>query len=123
MTYHRVAFLSKLPSLSRREFIDYYENKHIPLIVSLSGDTLPFIYKRRYVEHECEPARKAADDGMPFDYDVITELVFHHEDGFNAWAQQISKDGGAEKIAKDEARFLDRSRTRSTNVEEFVTRG
>ena len=122
MTNHRIAFLSKLPSLTRREFIDYYENKHIALIVSLSGDTLPFIYKRCYIDHECEPAKKAAESGIPFDCDVITELVFHNEDGFTAWAEHLSKDGGGEKVAEDEARFLDRSRTRSTSVEEFVTR-
>jgi hypothetical protein len=40
------AFLAKRDEISMQEFIDYYENKHIPLILTLAP--APLVYKRRY---------------------------------------------------------------------------
>jgi len=52
-----------------REFIDYYESKHVPLICSLAP--VPTIYKRRYMVGE-----RLTADGGEVDFDVMTELVF-----------------------------------------------
>ena len=40
-------FLPKKDGLGTQEFIDYYENKHVPLICRLAP--VPIIYKRRYL--------------------------------------------------------------------------
>ncbi|KAF2674999.1 hypothetical protein BT63DRAFT_26351 [Microthyrium microscopicum] len=126
MPYRILAFLSKLPSLSTSEFISYYETKHLPLIISLSGDTLPPVYKRRYT-HLDETAGTfgvmipPADGGAGIDFDVITELVFESLEAYQAWGVRIASDGGGEKIVEDEGKFLVRERTRSYVVEEFVT--
>jgi hypothetical protein len=41
------AYLSKKQSLDTQEFIDYYENHHVPLVLSLAP--APPVYKRNYV--------------------------------------------------------------------------
>jgi EthD domain len=49
----------------------------------------------------------------------VTELVFPDRAGFVAWIEDLS----VEAIGTDEARFLDRSRTRAYVIEEHVTAG
>ena len=46
------AFLTKREGLGIQEFIDYYEQKHIPLILRLAP--APLIYKRRYLMRDQE---------------------------------------------------------------------
>lgn len=113
-----IAFLVKQPHLSTDEFIDYYENKHVPLIVSLSGDTLPVIYKRRYLRKEPE----YLVHGQPANFDVITELVFPDREAQGAWTAQLGKEGRGERIVADEENFLVRSKTTAHVVEEYVTK-
>jgi hypothetical protein len=40
-------FLTKRADLETRDFIDYYEKTHVPLICSLAPT--PIVYKRRYL--------------------------------------------------------------------------
>ena len=41
-------FLKRRPSLSPREFADYYETNHVPLV--LSKAFMPTVYKRNYIQ-------------------------------------------------------------------------
>jgi uncharacterized protein (TIGR02118 family) len=105
------AYLSKKPSLDTQEFIDYYENHHVPLVLRLA--TAPPVYKRNYVLRGDELNRQ--DDAI--DFDVVTEIVFADRAAFDDWIAKL----GVEAIGADEERFLDRSRTRACVVEEHVT--
>lgn len=128
MPYRVLATIRKNSALSTQAFIDYYENKHVPLIISLSGDTLPSVYKRRYTHRELDikdsafgtVIRSAADETV--DFDVVVELVFASQAAFATWGARINADGG-ERIAADEAVFLDRSSMKALVFEEFVTTG
>jgi hypothetical protein len=73
------AFLTKKDGLGMQEFIDYYEGKHIPLILSLAPS--PLIYKRRYIERDQELTKS----GNLVDYDVMTELGFADQEEFASW--------------------------------------
>ena len=112
-----LGFLAKKEGIETRAFIDYYENKHVPLICRLAG--APIVYKRRYVLH----GERVTTEGGVVDFDVITELGFADRDAFLAWMTKLSGPGAGELVAADEARFLDRSRTRAYVVEEYVTAG
>lgn len=107
------AFLTKRADVDTQAFIDYYENKHVPLVLSLAA--APTVYKRNYVVRGDEFNR----EDETIDFDVVTELVFSGRDGFVAWIQALS----VEQIAADEERFLDRSRTRAYVIEEHATSG
>ncbi len=111
------AFLTKREGLGMQEFIDYYEGKHIPLILSLAPT--PLIYKRRYLVRDQELTKS----GNIVDYDVMTELGFADQEAFAAWTGKLFAPGIAEQVAEDEARFLDRSRTRAYVVQEYTTTG
>ena len=60
------------------------------------------------------------DDGS-IDFDVVTELVFPDRAAYLAWGATLS--GAGDQVATDEARFLDRPRTRAFVVEEHVSAG
>ena len=107
-----LAFLSKREGIETRAFIDYYE-KHVPLICSLAAT--PIVYKRRYV------LEKLTKEGGAIDFDVVTELGFADRGAYLAWMAKLSAPGAGEQVAVDEAKFLDRSRTRAYVVEEYVT--
>jgi uncharacterized protein (TIGR02118 family) len=107
-----LAFLTKKEGIEMHAFVDYYENNHVPLIRSLS--LTPIVYKRRYL---------VRGEGGAVDFDVVTELGFPDRAAFVAWMAQLSGPGAGEQVAADEAKFLDRSRTRAYVVEEHVTSG
>ena len=105
-----MAFLVKRPGISTEELIDYYENHHIPLILSLAPE--PAVYTRNYIQRDA--AAEPRDD-----VDIITELVFADRQTYGDWVSAMyAPDSG---VAEDEARFLDRSKTRSYVVEEHST--
>ena len=64
------AFLAKRQGIATQAFIEYYENNHVPLVLSLVPT--PTVYKRNYVVRGDELNRE--DDTV--DFDVVTELVF-----------------------------------------------
>lgn len=111
-----LAFLTKRDGMEMQAFIDYYENNHIPLIRSLAP--VPLVYKRRYVMRNEELTKNGA-----VDFDAVTELEFPDRAAFLAWTARLSGPGTGEQVAADEAKFLDRSRTRAYIVEEHVTAG
>jgi len=106
-----LAFLTRREGFSTGDFIDYYENHHVPLILKLA--TAPLLYERHYTGETLTRA------GREVDFDVVTELGFADRAGYLAWMAQLADTGG--QVAADEARFLDRSRTRAYVVEERPT--
>lgn len=113
--YKIFAFLNKRDGISTDEFIDYYENNHVPLILSLAPT--PLLYKRRYVVH----GEKLTGGSNHVDFDVMTELGFANREAHLAWLDMLSGPGAGEQVAADEARFLERSRTRAYVVDERIT--
>jgi uncharacterized protein (TIGR02118 family) len=105
------AYLTRRQGTTREEFIDYYENHHVPLVLSLAS--MPRVYKRNYVVG----AKAPGPDSPDIDFDVVTEMAWDDRAGFEEWMAL----GGIPAIAEDEARFLDRSKTRAHVIEERVT--
>ena len=102
-----VALLKAKDGLTREEFIDYYENHHVPLILSVAP--APVYYVRNYLPAADQRAFNA-------DFDVMTHMKFIDEAARRQWLDLVlDKDSG---VVEDEARFLDRTRTRSWIVEE-----
>ncbi len=112
------AFLSKREDIETEAFIDYYENHHVPLILSLAPP--PLVYKRNYL---LRGDAVSGQDDDTIDFDVVTELVFKDRAAYVAWGAAIGAGDGAERVADDELRFLDRSRTRGYAIAEHVTAG
>jgi len=96
-----LAFLSKRKDITLQAFIDYYENRHIPLILRLAPT--PVLYKRRYFT--CHDA--LTKEGGTVDFDVVTELGFVDRTAFEVWMEHLSRPGVA-------TRFLATRRSSST---------
>jgi hypothetical protein len=105
-----MAFLVKKQGLDTADLIEYYENHHVPLILSLAPP--PTIYRRNYLVRDSSTAG-------PDDFDIVTELVFPDRAAYQRWVSTMYAAGSG--IADDEMTFLDRTRTRSCVVEEHVT--
>lgn len=112
-----LAYLVKREGMTIEEFIDYYENHHVPLIVSLAPP--PVVYKRHYLSRGDVVNIGEAD----IDWDVVTEQVFADRDAFYDWIGQVTAGEAGERVAADESRFLDRARTRVCVVNDYVTTG
>lgn len=109
--YKVFAYLSKRPDLSPDAFIDYYENHHVPLVLSFAP--MPTVYKRNYILRGHDDNR----EDPSIDFDVVTELAWDERSGFQEWIAKL----GREEIATDEGRFLDRAKTRAYVIEEHVS--
>ncbi|KIF77567.1 hypothetical protein QR77_34430 [Streptomyces sp. 150FB] len=108
-----LSYLKRRDDITSEAFKEYYENSHVPLILSLAPS--PTVYKRHYLVRG-DAANLREDE---IDFDVVTELGWEDRDVFNAWMTAVSD----ERVGIDEARFLDRARTRAVLVEDRPTAG
>ncbi|HET8613508.1 MAG TPA: EthD domain-containing protein [Sphingomonas sp.] len=108
-----IALLKRRADLEPHAFIDYYETRHAPLILSL----LPGIveYRRNYADFT---GAFASPGAAPFDFDVVTELWFADRAAYDRAMAVAARPDIAARIAGDEAHFLDREKTRMFLVEE-----
>ena len=105
------AYLTKREGSTSEALMDYYENHHVPLVLSLAP--LPRVYKRNYL-HRGDAANL---ESPAIDFDVVTEMVWDDRAGFENWITSL----GVPAIAEDEARFLDRSKTKAYVIDEGVS--
>jgi hypothetical protein len=105
------AYLTKRDDITPEAFKDYYENHHVPLVLSLAP--LPKVYKRNYLVR----GDSANLESPTIEFDVVTEQVWDDRSGFENWIAAL----GVPAIAEDEARFLDRSQTKAYVIDEGVS--
>ena len=112
--FKAMAVMAKKPGLSKAEFIDYYENHHMPLIKSMFDIAE---YRRSYVD--LTGAILAPEVEKP-DFDVVTELWFKTRADYEAMLAGPNDLEISKRIAEDEAHFLDRTKTRFFIVDEHT---
>jgi hypothetical protein len=115
-----IAFLKCKQGLSRADFIDYYENKHVPLIRSIAPQILD--YRRNFLIGE----DLLHDSGDPIlgsgaaalDFDVVTEITYADEAAFAAAMSAFTSPVHFAAIVADEENLFDRSKHRFYRVDE-----
>jgi EthD domain len=116
--YRVFGFLTKRDGLSMPEFTDYYKNHHVPLLLSRAPK--PPVHTRRYVNQDEEFMKT----GLRVDFDCMVEVAFADEAAFLAYMGKLfGPEAVDDAVAVDEAKFLDRSRTRAYVVDKHVTAG
>lgn len=106
-----IALIRKKNNVSEKEFKEYYENIHAPLIIkifpSLKGYTRNYLLESNLLhgEFSLEPQKHYSS------YNVITELSFDDEDGLNQFFEISSKEEIIKIIREDEENFLDSKKT------------
>ncbi|MFH1558061.1 MAG: hypothetical protein ABII76_24925 [Pseudomonadota bacterium] len=93
------------------------DKNHISQILNLPPT--PIICQRRYVVHD----EKLPGGSLAIDFDVMTELGFSDREVFLTWIGKLYGPDVGEQVVTDEARFIERSRTRAYVVDERTTSG
>lgn len=111
-----VAILARREGMSHEDFRAYYEERHVPLIRELN----PWMrdYRRSYVDFATVSGGMTMTTDWKPDFDVITEIWFDDREAFEKGKTAMTAPEAAERIAQDEARFIDRSRKRMFFVDE-----
>jgi hypothetical protein len=115
-----VVLLKRKPGLTRQEFIEHYENRHVPLVRSLL--TSIGGYTRNYLDLTPVASGGAVGaelPGDPPDFDVITELRFAGKAEYDAFLSALADPEVARRLREDEEVFLDRSTMRMFSVLEY----
>jgi hypothetical protein len=115
-----IVLLKRKQGLTREEFLDYYETRHVPLVRTL----LPSIggYTRNYLDLTPVASGGAVGaelPGDPPDFDVITELWFAGKPEYEKFLSALADPEVARRLRQDEETFLDRSTMRMFSVLEY----
>lgn len=102
-----VVAIRKKKGLSREAFIDYYENKHAPMMQKLVP--LPDRYRRNYVVLD-DPllnvdGRGGSEEDLPFD--CLTECVFETRGEAERLVAAFSRPEILDIINADEVNFIE----------------
>jgi len=123
MTFNVIAHVWRKPGITVDDFAGYYENKHIPLIYDLAGSRFPLHHIRHYVRRSSpDPAITTGElsnlqtfatlfKGEQDDYDVMVEMAFEDKAAWEAFVGVFALPDAAAKLAEDEAKFVDGSKT------------
>ena len=114
-----VTLMAKRPGMSREEFIDYYENTHVPLSMELfpqivkMARSYPTTGNFHYVSSAVAP-------GVP--YDVVTEHWYADQASYDAMMAEFASDPELfRKLSEDEAQFCDKQSVIMFMVDEHET--
>ena len=113
--------LRKKAGTTREQFIDYYENHHVPLIMKLTGEYMAE-YKRNFICWDDPLSAMSAayyvdPDGQP-SFDVATEIWCRNRETMMAMFAKAQEPEIARIIAEDEENCFDRPASRMMIVEE-----
>jgi len=116
-----IIYATRKEGITPIEFKKHYEESHIPLLKSISGDLFPKSHTRFYVQrthtgdsddksNKAYPATVLVGAQEAFDYDAYAELVFEDVQAFRQFMGCVRQPEAAKKIAEDEKHFLERSK-------------
>jgi hypothetical protein len=113
-----IALLKMKAHLTRAQFVEYYETRHVPLILSIAPQICG--YRRNVIEADGAILGPAA---ATRDFDCVTELWFPDAVAFAAAMAAFADPANAERIAADEENVFERGFTRFFTVEERISPG
>ncbi len=106
-------FVTRKPTLSPEEFEDYWENKHVPLVKSLSGPRFPLSHTRYYISRSTSapgyPLNLVTGQPLDFDFDAFAVVIFASEAAFKECLATLL----SPEVIEDEDRFTVREKLRA----------
>lgn len=103
--------LKRLPSLTQRQFVDYWYDHHAPLVRSVQAP----LRIRRYVQSPTVPTAISAPmqkaRGAPESFDGVAELWFASQADIEASRADPEAAAAGRKLLEDERRFIDLARS------------
>ncbi len=93
--------------------MDHWENKHVPLLKSLSGPRFPLSHTRHYLSRGPSapeyPLNVVHGNPTAFDCDAFTVVMFENEAAFEEFLPTMSRP----EVLEDEDRFTVREKMRA----------
>ena len=114
--YKFLIFIRRRAGMTPDEFQHYYENVHAKIGRTIAPDVGACKYVRRYLHPLSGSVAARAHD---MEYDEITEVWFRDYEKFRIVAERVSRGELSPEVEADEARFMDRSKTRFATVVEY----
>jgi EthD domain len=101
-----IMLIKKRPDFTREEFMDYYDNKHVPFLHSIltKGAAL---HRRNFVipTHQDIAAGNNLDQDKNTDYDVICEVFYEDLETAESVMKDFEDPEIRRMVEEDEARF------------------
>lgn len=111
--FKQVCLLTRRPGMSMEEFVDYYENRHAPLLAPMMPQA------RRYVRRFVQPEGGMAFGELPqVPFDCLMELWWESRDEFEACMAALGEGDAFQKIYEDEEKIFASHSNPSFSVEE-----
>ena len=114
--YKILIFMKRKPGTTMEQFMDYYENRHVPLCLKYSSAVSRYI--RRFLT-PMPHAESGTNEELP--YDVVTELWFDEEATFKGTVEYLSTHVMPEEVVQDEINVFHRPTMRMATVIECET--
>ena len=129
MTFAVTIYATRKQGTTPQDFKTHYEDTHMPLVKSLSGELFPKSHTRHYIQrtptaHSTDTSNKAYPANVlfggqaVFDFDSYAELVFEDGPAFQRFIACVTAPEAARKIGDDEDCFLDRDKMRVAFVDD-----
>ena len=107
-----VMLLRKRPDITREQFIDHYDNRHVPLMHSLQAKGAA-VHRRNFVV--------PPEAGSRPEYDAIVEIFYEDLATAQGAASAIADPEVRRQMLEDEDRFIERGSIRRYVVEVHET--
>ena len=109
-----VVLISRKPGTTTAQFRAHYESSHVPLVKEVFAGLI-VDYRRNFVELDGAILGAAAAEP---DFDAVTEIWYKDRAAYEQMLHLHFNTNVGRRIAEDEAKFLDPSKTRFFLVEE-----
>lgn len=124
MGYTVFMFVTRKQGMSLEDFVDHYENKHVPLVLEVLGDQAPVRHTRHYLKRhpidqgtEVPPPLVFFGDAATIDFDCISIVELRDEAHFQAFNERFANSPRRKDITEDQLAFTDRAKHRVVAVE------
>ena len=112
--FKQLCLLTKKPGMSMADFIDYYENRHAPLLASMMPGA------RRYVRRFVQPEKAMAfGEFPPVPFDCMIELWWDSRAAFEAGMAALGEGDNFQRIYDDEENLFASHSNPGFSVDEF----
>lgn len=108
-----ICLIKKKRGVSRQEFMDYYENNHVPLVRRMFPEEFSHVrvYRRNYIVFDDPVVKLDAYEGLESatGFDVVTECITDTREQAYALLQAAFKNPeNAKLVMEDEDKFIER---------------
>jgi len=110
-----LTFAKRKNGMSHKDFVSYYNNKHIPLCIELLPILKQCTIRRNFLlgDQIIYPQGFSGE----LDYDVVTESIWSNQEAFNQFLADTNNAEIQAKIAEDEKNLFESGSIRVVMVE------